>query len=384
DGVQVSDRQGGPEQAAAVEFTARDGDGALDRALELLREGQSRIDSIAHESPALEEIFERIVAGPVATTSSIPALAAQSLQAASATQPSQPDLASRGALAAQPLQPDLASRGALRQSPLRIAQAFLKRDLLTEASYRFSFLLQFLNTFFSAAVFYFISRLLGPAAAPYLAAYGGDYFSFVLIGIAFAGYFGVGLSSFANNLRQAQTTGTLEAMLATPTGLSAIILSSSLWDFLLTTLRVVVYLALGAGLMGVNLGRGNYPAAALILLLTVTVFSSLGIMAASFIMVLKRGDPITWAFNALFSLLGGVYYPITVLPGWMQTLSGLIPMTYALRAMRLALLQGASLASLAPDLLALAGFSLVLLPASLLAFRFAVRRAKVDGSLAHY
>ncbi|HEX7975065.1 MAG TPA: ATP-binding cassette domain-containing protein [Anaerolineales bacterium] len=53
DGVQVSDRQGGPEQAAAVEFTARDGDGTLDRALELLREGQSRIDSIAHESPAL-------------------------------------------------------------------------------------------------------------------------------------------------------------------------------------------------------------------------------------------------------------------------------------------------------------------------------------------
>jgi ABC-2 type transport system permease protein len=262
--------------------------------------------------------------------------------------------------------------------------AFLERDYLTESSYRFSFLLQILNIFFTAAVYYFIAQLVGQAAAPYLEPYGGDYFSFVLIGVAFAGYFGVGLSSFANNLRQAQTTGTLEAMLATPTRLSTIIVSSSLWDYLLTTLRVVVYLLVGAGLLGVNLGAANYPAALLVLVLTVITFSSLGIVAASFIMVLKRGDPVTWAFSAFSSLLGGVYYPVEVLPAPLQALSRLLPITYALDAMRLALLQGASFGEIAGDLLALVLFCLVLVPLGLYSFRFAVRQARLDGSLAHY
>ncbi|MEJ2304341.1 MAG: ABC transporter permease, partial [Anaerolineales bacterium] len=226
--------------------------------------------------------------------------------------------------------------------------------------------------------------LLGSAASPYLEAYGGDYFAFVLIGIAFAGYFGVGLSSFSSSLRQAQTTGTLEAMLTTPTALSTIILSSSLWSYLLTTLRVLVYLLIGDLFLKVNLGGGNYLGALIVLILTIISFSSLGIIAASFIMVLKRGDPITWLFNATSSFLGGIYYPVTILPGWLQFFSYLLPVTYALRAMRLALLQGASTATILSDILVLAVFSAILMPASLLAFRFAVRRARVDGSLSQY
>ena len=90
------------------------------------------------------------------------------------------------------------------------------------------------------------------------------------------------------------------------------------------------------------------------------------------------------ALNALASLLGGVYYPITVLPDWLQLLSRLVPVTYALRAMRLALLQGAPFAELIPDILALAFFAVLFLPLSLVAFRYAVQRARVDGSLTHY
>lgn len=266
----------------------------------------------------------------------------------------------------------------------RIAWAFLKRDMREEVSYRLSFLLQFLNIFFSVGLFYFIAQLLGEATSPHLQPYGGDYFAFVLIGIAFAGYFGVGLSSFSSSLRQAQTTGTLEAMLTTPTSLSTIILSSSLWSYLMTTLRVFVYLLIGTIFLGVELGQSNYPAAFSVLIMTVITFSSLGILAASFIMVLKRGDPITWLFNATSSFLGGVYYPITVFPGWLQFFAYLLPVTYALRAMRLALLQGASYEQLLPDLLVLLIFSGILLPASLLSFRYAVRRAKVDGSLSHF
>ncbi len=191
-----------------------------------------------------------------------------------------------------------------------VLPAFLKRDFLQQASYRLAFLLQFFSIFFSVLIFYFISELLGDAAAPYLTEYGGDYFSFVLIGIAFLGYFSTGLSSFASSLRHSQTTGTLEAMLTTPTSLSAIILASSLWDYLVTSLRVLVYLAVGVLLLGAGLQDSNYLAALLVIVLTVVTASSLGIIAASFIMVTKRGDPIQWGVSALNGLLGR-----SVLPG---------------------------------------------------------------------
>ena len=132
-----------------------------------------------------------------------------------------------------------------------------------------------------------MAQLLGDSVNPYLEPYGGDYFSFVLIGIAFGAYFGVGLSSFSSSLRSSQTTGTLEAMLSTPTRISTIILSSSQWNYLITTMRVLVYLLVGTIFLGVQLGEANYAAALVVLILTVISFSSLGIIAAGFIMVLN-------------------------------------------------------------------------------------------------
>ena len=261
--------------------------------------------------------------------------------------------------------------------------AFLRRDLLLQTSYRFAFVLQFAGVFFNMLVFYFLSTMVGAGAAPYLEPYGGDYFSFVLIGLAFSGYFGVGLNSFSGNLREAQTTGTLEAMLMTPTSLRTIILSSSLYDYGFVTLQVFVYLFLGVLLFDVQL-TGNIPAALLILVLTIISMTAIGIVAASFIMVLKRGDPVTWLFNSIGLLLGGVYYPVRVMPDWLQTLSRLIPVTYALDAMRRALLTGATFQELLPDIIALVVFCVVLAPLSLFIFRQAVYRAKVDGSLAHF
>jgi ABC-2 type transport system permease protein len=262
--------------------------------------------------------------------------------------------------------------------------AFLARDLRLELSYRFSFFLQIFGIFTSVFMFYFLAQLLGPTASPFLTEYGGNYFAFVLIGIAFSGYFGVGLNSFAASIRQAQTTGTLEAMLMTPTSVSIVVLSSALWDYMVVTFHVLVYLAVGGLFLGVDLSHSNLLAALVTLTLTVVSFSSIGIIAASFIMVLKRGDPVTWVFNSVSSLLGGVYYPVAILPGWLQFVAAFLPVTYALRAMRLSLLQGASITQLLPDLLVLIAFSAILLPLGLVVFRWAVYRAKIDGSLTYY
>jgi len=264
------------------------------------------------------------------------------------------------------------------------ALAFLRRDLSLQLSYRFSFALQFFGIFFNLLVFYFLSQLVGVSAAPYLKPYGGDYFAFVLIGLAFSGYFGVGLNGFSSNLREAQTTGTLEAMLMTPTRLSTVIMSSSLYDYGLVTFQVLVYLGLGALLFGVQFGAGNIPAAFVVLVLTIIAMTGLGIIAASFIMVVKRGEPVTILISSLATLLGGVYYPVQLMPEALQKLSRLLPITYSLDAMRRALLTDASFQEIMPDIIALVIFCVVLVPLSLLIFRYAVHRAKVDGSLAHF
>jgi len=261
---------------------------------------------------------------------------------------------------------------------------FVKRDFILATSYRFAFFLQLFGILFSVLTFYFLAQMFGDVTIPYLEPYGGDYFSFVLIGIAFSTYLTTGLTSFSGSIRNEQMMGTLEAMLVTPTKTSLIIIFSSLWNFIFASIRVLAYLLIGVFLFDVNMSNANLVGALITLILTIICFSSLGIISASFIMVLKQGDPINWVFSALSGLLGGVFYPITVLPQWLQMFSYILPITYSLNAMRLALLQGYSLEALAPDIIALVLFSVVMLPFSIMAFRYAVRRAKVDGSLTQY
>jgi ABC-2 type transport system permease protein len=261
---------------------------------------------------------------------------------------------------------------------------FLRRDFKMQMNYRLSFVLQFFGMLFSSSSFFFVSQLLGASAAQYLGAYGGDYFSFVLIGIAFVGYQGVALHSFSGIVQSAQSAGTLEAMLVTPTRLSTILFSSSLWNFVFTSFRVLIYILLGMLVFGADLRKANVPAGLVVLCLTIVTLSGIGILSACFVMVFKRGNPVDFLFGSLSALLGGVYYPVNVLPGWLQVPAHFFPLTYSLDAMRRALLTGESLADLWREIAVLVAFSVLLLPLSLIAFRYAVRQAKRDGSLTQF
>ncbi len=266
---------------------------------------------------------------------------------------------------------------------MRRLWAILLRDVQTELTYPLAFALQFAGIFFSVFIFYFLSQFLGRAAADRIEIGPGGYFPFVLLGVAFTGYFSVGLNRFADALGTAQVTGTMEALLMTPSRLSVVVVGSVMYDYLYTTLRVILFLAMGV-VLGVRFPGANWAAAGASLVLAMVAFASIGIMAAGFTMVFKRGNPIIWLVSNLVTLLGGVYYPVASLPSWLQLISRALPITYALDAMRGALLDGATWGELAPDMLVLAGFCLVLFPLSLAAFRAAVHKARVDGSLTQY
>ncbi len=267
---------------------------------------------------------------------------------------------------------------------LRKVGYFLRRDILSNLSYRFGFVLEVVAVLFFVGGFFFVGRLVTPANLPALAEFGGDYFSFVLVGIALIGFQYAALSSFSEVIRMGQITGTLEAMLVTPTRLGTVLTGSALSSFLSAAVRVVLYLALGALAFGARLGNADLPTAFLALVLAVLAESGFGLLSAAFIVVLKRGDPVNFLLSGTATLLSGVYYPLSVLPGALQALAHFLPLTYALRAMRASLLLGRGPVELAGDLGMLALFAAVLLPLGLAAFRWAVRFARRAGSLGQY
>lgn len=260
---------------------------------------------------------------------------------------------------------------------------FIKRGYLLQMSYKFDFFLRMFFMLFNILTYYFIAKMMGDAAAKYLEPYGGDYFSFVLIGMAFSGYLMISLRSFSESVRDEQMMGTLEAMMVTPTSTSSIIALSSLWSFIFASFRVLLYLIIGM-LLGVDMTHANIAGALIILILTIICFSSIGILSASFIMVFKRGDPINMLLMGSSELFGGVLFPIEVFPEWLQSISHILPITYSVSGMRHALLQGYSLSSLAPDIFILAIFSIVLLPLSLFIFDKSVLKVKAEGGLVQY
>ena len=262
--------------------------------------------------------------------------------------------------------------------------AFLKRDFIEESSYRFNFLASFAGIFISSATMFFISRLITKGEHPSLTPYGGDYFAFVIIGIAFSGILEIFHQGLPDVIRNAQVTGTLESLLVTQTGVVTILVGSSLYTFLVSFIRTVFHLILAIAVFGMILGTVNWPGAVLVFFLTAVCFLSIGILSASFILVYKLGNPFHWVFGSVSGLLGGVFFPIAILPDWLRWISHILPVTHSLQGLRLSLLSSVPFSQIWPSVLALIGFSVVLLPLSLIAFRISLKKAKKDGSLTHY
>lgn len=241
-----------------------------------------------------------------------------------------------------------------------------------------------IGIFFSVFTFFFIAKLFGKAAAPHLQEYGGEYFPFVLIGIAFSTFLGVGLGTSASAIRQEQMLGTLEAMLITPTRASAITIYLSLWNFIFSSFNILIYLVIGRFVFGIKFSVSQPLLILLILFLSILSFSSLGIISSSFVMIFKRGNPVNWIVSSSFDLLGGIYYPIAILPEPLQIISHLLPITHALKALRGVLLAGYSFSQVKIEILALLAFAVILFPLAILFFEYALKWAKKDGSLCQY
>ncbi|HEX3660929.1 MAG TPA: ABC transporter permease [Acidobacteriaceae bacterium] len=264
------------------------------------------------------------------------------------------------------------------------AAAFIRRDFRIESGYQAAFLMGLVESLMLLVILHFVGQLIPAKASSGLGKYGRGYFPFALVGVAFARYFDLMLRMFSESIRTAQVTGCLEAMLSSQTSAITVVTMSSFYSLLSGAVQLVLILAGGALLFGVNLRAMNVPATLLVLLFSIAIFVAFGVLSASAIVWLKKGDPITWVLGGLGSILGGAYFPIDVMPGWMQKISYVIPVRYSLDALRSTMLRGASVVSVARPLETLLAMAVILLPASAAVFSATVRKGRREGTLAEY
>jgi ABC-2 type transport system permease protein len=146
----------------------------------------------------------------------------------------------------------------------------------------------------------------------------------------------------------------------------------------------MLFIVLIALLFDLDFALGGIGPALLVILAFLPFVWGLGLVSAAGILAFKRGSAGVGLGVTLLTLASGVYFPLHLLPGWVETLAEVNPLALAIEGLREALIGGAGLADLAPDLLVLIPASVVSLAAGVAAWRTALKFERRRGSLALY
>jgi ABC-2 type transport system permease protein len=269
--------------------------------------------------------------------------------------------------------------GAQLLEPVR---AITKRDFEIELSYHFQLLLRLTQVVFLSMSLYYVSKLVGDPVE--LEKYGGDYFEFALTGMIVLSFAGLGLATFSRSVADEQKTGTLEVLLSSPARPGVLLAGALVVPLAMTGIQIVTYLAVAIVFFGAHFPLDGTLLALPVLFVTGLTFCAFGIFSAAFIILTKRGDPLTAVGAQITTFFAGTLFPVSLLPGPVQFLTRLVPAYYGLEGVRAAMLGHASVADVAGDLLVIGGFAAVLLPLSLAAFSWALSTARTVGTLGNY
>ncbi len=187
--------------------------------------------------------------------------------------------------------------------------------------------------------------------------------------------------------------GTLEYTFMAPVSRLIHLLGVSLSALIYSILQTTIVLGGLLLFTDISLAGANLPGVMLVLLVSTLAFVGLGLIAAILpLMSPERGAEATNIFQGLLLLVSGIYYPVEILPRWLQPLSALSPATYTLSACRKLIgighsgstperLMGASISAVLPELAMLTLMGVILIPFGLWVFGRAETWAKHTGKL---
>ncbi|MBN1283891.1 MAG: ABC transporter permease [Anaerolineae bacterium] len=176
--------------------------------------------------------------------------------------------------------------------------------------------------------------------------------------------------------------GTIEYTLMAPVHRFIQMLGQTLFAIAYMSLFTGVIAAAMALFFELDFSKANLAGAVAVLLAGSLSFVSFGIVASVLpLLYPERGTQMTHIVQAFLLLVSGVYYPVEVLPGWLQFFARISPATYVLEGMRAAMLEGASLADLSHIIWPLLLAGAVMLPIGVWMFRLGETYAKKAGKL---
>ncbi len=167
-----------------------------------------------------------------------------------------------------------------------------------------------------------------------------------------------------------------------PLSRPAHLLGMGAFSVLYGVLRTVLLFGVVAAFLGVHFGHPDFASATLVLAVSSLSFVGIGMMTAVLPLISpEKGTQLGFIAQGLLLVVSGVYYPVTVLPQWMQWISVVSPATYTLEGARRAILDGAGATAIWGDIWPLVLIGAIAIPLGLYVFALGERYAKRHGRL---
>ena len=266
---------------------------------------------------------------------------------------------------------------------MRVILAMLRAQWLAASSYRMAMLFSLGGLAFTVVPLYFVAGALQGTMATAVAAEGGQYFAFVLCGMIGTTVITEAMSSLPSNVGGAATSGTLDTLLMSPTPPPVLFASLSAYGMAWTLVRCALLLGGGVAL-GATIHWARLPAAVAVLGLLTLAYLPFGLLMCAAQVAFRTSGPVMNLVLLGSTLLGGVYYPVSVIPSWLRVLADVVPLGHGLRAFRRVLLEGEPLLATWPELRWLGACIVVLGALGIAAVAAAFRYARRTGGLSQY
>jgi len=204
----------------------------------------------------------------------------------------------------------------------------------------------------------------------------------LLVGAVIWAYLGIIFEILTETVAWERWEGTIEYTFMAPLSRPVHLIGMGLFAIGYGVIRASLLFGVVAAFFGLHLHDANYAAALVVLMVASISFIGIGMMTAVLPLISpEKGTQLGFVAQGLLLVVSGVYYPVSVLPGWMQALAKISPATYALRGCRQAIINGAGLSELTTEIWALLVIGAVSIPLGLWTFRTGERYAKKHGKL---
>ncbi len=266
---------------------------------------------------------------------------------------------------------------------MREMLALLRVQWLTATTYRLRMTFSVMGIVIGIIPVFFVSQALQSMVGDALAGEGSQLFGFLVVGTVALIFITSALTTLPAAIGSGISTGSWESLLATRSRVWGVLAGYSAYDLVWNGVKAAALLS-AAALLGAQIAWEGLLLSVGILFLIVMAYLPLGVIAAASALAFRSATPLPRVALIASVFLGGVYYPTSVIPGWLRDLSAFIPLTYGLRALRRSLLEGWTVMQILPDLEVLVLFDAVLILAAAAAFGAALRHARRAGTLAQY